>query len=200
MMSPSRTAAMGPPTNASGATWPAVKPRVAPREAAVGEQRDGVAELGMAADGRGHLQHLAHAGAALRAFIANHEHVAGLDLVPIARRRSSLPRNRRRAPGRDVRTRSAAAIFITQPSGARLPLRMTRPPVGLMGLSNVWITTWPGVSCGQRGFFGERLAADGQRRSIGVARIDEPLGQQARTARRLEVRMPCTCRPAPGHR
>ena len=32
MMSPSRTAAMGPPTKASGATWPAVKPRVAPEK------------------------------------------------------------------------------------------------------------------------------------------------------------------------
>ena len=30
----------------------------------------------------------------------------------------------------------AAAIFITQPSGAKLPFRITSPPVGLIGLSN----------------------------------------------------------------
>ena len=37
-------------------------------------------ELGIATDGSGDLKHLAHAGAALGAFIADDEHVIGLDL------------------------------------------------------------------------------------------------------------------------
>ena len=40
-----------------------------------------MAQLGMAADRRRYLQHLAHAGAALGAFVANHQHIARLDLA-----------------------------------------------------------------------------------------------------------------------
>ena len=40
----------------------------------------------------------------------------------------------------------------------------------------------------QRGFFGEGLAADGERRAIGVARIDQALGQQTRTTCGLDSR------------
>ena len=34
----------------------------------------------------------------------------------------------------------------TQPSGARLPRRMARPPSGLIGSSSACTTFWPGVS------------------------------------------------------
>jgi hypothetical protein len=40
---------------------------------------------------------------------------------------------------------------------------------------------------GERGFFGERLAADGERAAVGVAGFDEALGEQARAARGLIV-------------
>ena len=43
MVSPSRTAAMGPPSWASGATWPAMRPRVAPEKRPSVKQRDGLA-------------------------------------------------------------------------------------------------------------------------------------------------------------
>ena len=45
------------------------------REAAVGEERDLLAHA-LAVDERGDAEHLAHAGAAARAFVADHEHVA----------------------------------------------------------------------------------------------------------------------------
>ena len=51
-------------------------------ETAVGEQRHGVAQPG-ADDGGGDGEHLAHAGPAARTFVANHDHVAGLDLVAL---------------------------------------------------------------------------------------------------------------------
>ena len=47
-------------------------------EAAVGDQRDRVAEP-LADERRGHVEHLAHAGAAGRALVADHDDVAGLD-------------------------------------------------------------------------------------------------------------------------
>ena len=50
-------------------------------ETAVGEQRDGIAEIRDAVDGGGDGEHLAHAGAAARAFVADDEDVVGLDLA-----------------------------------------------------------------------------------------------------------------------
>ena len=41
---------------------------------------------------------------------------------------------------------------------------------------------------GERGFFSERLAADGERAAVGVAGVDEALGEQTRTAGGLIVR------------
>src|SRR4051794_26318000 len=49
-------------------------------EAAVGEQRDAVAEP-LPHDRRGHREHLAHAGAAGRALVADHDHIALVDLA-----------------------------------------------------------------------------------------------------------------------
>ena len=50
-------------------------------------------------------------------------------------REARPPPSRRRAPGRGGRSRSWPASFTTQPSGARLPRRIARPPVGLSGVS-----------------------------------------------------------------
>ena len=49
-------------------------------EAAVGKQRDGVAQA-CADDGRGHAQHFSHARPAGRALIPNHHDIAGFDLT-----------------------------------------------------------------------------------------------------------------------
>src|SRR5439155_361622 len=58
---------------------------------------------------------------------------------------ASSSRSKTRAGPRCV-VRSWPAIFTTQPSGARLPFRMTRPPLGLSGRSSGATTSCPGVS------------------------------------------------------
>ena len=62
MMSPSCTAAIGPPTNASGATWPTMNPRVAPLKRPSVSSATSSAKPG-AHDRAGHAQHFAHARA-----------------------------------------------------------------------------------------------------------------------------------------
>ena len=74
----------------------------AAREAAVGDQADRVAEP-RADDRRGRREHLAHAGSALRPFVADHEHVARLDLACEDRLEAVLLATRTRAPGRSSR-------------------------------------------------------------------------------------------------
>ena len=65
---------------------------------------------------------------------------------------------------------------------------MTRPPVGLSGLSQVWMTGWPGVSTACCGFFGERLAADGDLAAVDAGlRSMQALGEEARAAGVLVV-------------
>ena len=78
MTSPSRMAAIGPPATASGATCPAIRPRVAPEKRPSVSRATDVAEA-RAHDRRGHAEHLAHARTALGAFVADHDDVAGLD-------------------------------------------------------------------------------------------------------------------------
>ena len=68
-------------------------------EAAVGDQADGFAEP-RADQRRGRREHLAHARAALRPLVADHHHVARLDLARRGSPRGTPPRSRTRAPGR----------------------------------------------------------------------------------------------------
>ena len=80
MVSPSRTAAMGPPSWASGATWPAMRPRVAPEKRPSVSRATEFAQLWnalMAAV----TASIAHAVAAARAFVADDEDVVGVDLA-----------------------------------------------------------------------------------------------------------------------
>ena len=58
-------------------------------EAAVGDHRDALAQA-LADDRRGHLEHLAHAGAADRALVADHDDVAGVDLLVLDRAEALL--------------------------------------------------------------------------------------------------------------
>ena len=153
----------------------------------------------MSTDRRRHLQHLAHAGAALRAFVANHQHVAGLDLVRLhggeavlfavedARRSAML-----HAIGRGDLHHAAF--------GREIAFENHQPAGGLDGLLERMDDHLARSLLGERGFFGQRLAADGERRSVGEARVDQPLGQQPRAARGLKIRRPCICPPEPGRR
>ena len=73
--------------------------RRAAGEAAVGDQRAGLAEpLRLQIAGR--IEHLLHAGPAARAFVADHHHVARLDRVGRGSPAPRRPGSRRRAPGR----------------------------------------------------------------------------------------------------
>ena len=96
MRSPSRTKAIGPPSAASGATWPMQNPHVPPeKRPSVIEGAVGAAPGALERPGDG--QHLAHPRPALRSLVADHEHGARHD----RRRRGSRPspRPRRRRPG-----------------------------------------------------------------------------------------------------
>src|SRR5216683_1282383 len=58
---------------------------------------------------------------------------------------ASSSRSKTRA-GPAWRGRSCPAAFTTAPSGARLPVRMYRPPLGLSGAESGLTTCWPGAS------------------------------------------------------
>ena len=80
MRSPSATNAIGPPSTASGATWPTQNPCVPPENrpsvmSAASAPRPGALHRA------GDREHLAHAGATLRTFVADHDDVAGFDLA-----------------------------------------------------------------------------------------------------------------------
>ncbi len=83
--------------------------------------------------------------------------------------------------------RSWPATLITQPSGARLPFRITSPPVALSGLSSGLTTTWPGVSRASARLLADRLAADGHGAGVQQARVQQALRDQADAARLVEV-------------
>ena len=80
IVSPSRTAAIGPPSAASGAMWPAMKPRVAPEKRPSVSSATRLAEA-LPHERRGDREHLAHARAADRALVADDDDVARLDLA-----------------------------------------------------------------------------------------------------------------------
>ncbi len=75
--SPSRTNAIGPPSVASGATWPMHRPVVPPENRPSVSSRTSLPRAG-ALDGAGDREHLAHARAAARALVADDDDVAGL--------------------------------------------------------------------------------------------------------------------------
>ena len=148
--SPSRRAAIGPPRAASGATCPAISPRVAPEKRPSVMSATRVAEAG-AHQCRRHGEHLAHAGPAARALVADRQRRRRIGSVPertAADAASSLSKTRARTRElSDGRTRPA---LTTAPSGARLPLRITRPPVGLIGFASGRTTCCPDVSTASR--------------------------------------------------
>ncbi len=122
MMSPSLTSAIGPPTAASGPTWPTQKPRVRAGEAAVGDQRHLVAHA-LAVERRGRRQHLAHAGAAARALVADHQHVAVLVVAPADRREARLLAVEAAGRAAELAAPSRPATLTMAPSGASEPFK-----------------------------------------------------------------------------
>ena len=77
---------------------------------------------------------------------------------------SSSPSNTRAGPM--CLRRSWPASLTTQPSGATLPRRIAKPPVGFSGSSSGRTTGCPAVSCASLGVLADRPAGD--RRRVGV--------------------------------
>ena len=79
-MSPSLSRPIGPPTAASGLTWPMQAPAVPPEKRPSVIRAHRVVEAD-ALDGGGGGEHLLHAGPAAGPFVADDDHVARLDLA-----------------------------------------------------------------------------------------------------------------------
>jgi hypothetical protein len=125
--SPSSTRPIAPPSAASGETWPIDRPDVPP------EKRPSVISAQLCrgpsiSDSWSDTAFPACRGRP-RAFIADHDDVAGLDLAAedAFDRASWLSKT---APGRRISgcCSSTPAVFTMQPSSARLPYSTARPP------------------------------------------------------------------------
>ena len=158
-MSPSRSAASGPPFDASGAMCPTMKPCVAPGEAAVGDQRDRLAQA-LADDRRRDVQHLAHPGPAVRALVADHDDVARADRACLDGGEARPPRESNTRAGPRWLRRSWPASLTTQPSGCEVAERTAAPPRDLIGVSIGTTTVLTGGLDGGVCDLAERLAVD----------------------------------------
>ena len=145
-------------------------------EAAVGDQRD-LAAHALAVERRGGREHLAHAGTAVRALVADDQHVAFLVLLVLHRLEAgffAIEAARRTGECK----RSIPATFTMAPSGARLPLRPTTPPVcenRLVGrIDDVLI----GVPLHRFQILGDGAAGDGQAVAMEKAMVEQRLHQQ----------------------
>ena len=117
---------------ASGAMWPTIRPWVAP------EKRPSVIRATSSPIPSPTIAAVTCSisripGPARGALVADHDHVAGPDQPRLDRGEGLLLATRTRAPGPTCRRRSWPASFTTEPSGARLPRRIARPPVGDSG-------------------------------------------------------------------
>ena len=156
------------------------------REAAVGEQCNGLGELGNTLDGGSDSEHLAHTGPTLRAFIADDENVARIDLA-----------------GFD---RSVAGVFILKDAGRALvedalvscdlddcalgcevPLHDDEATGGLQRVIPVADDGLVRCLDGECCFLGERAAGDGDAVCVQQALLDEALSEDTRTACSLVV-------------
>jgi len=83
--------------------------------------------------------------------------------------------------------RSWPAIFTTQPPGARLPFRMTRPPLGSSGRSSGLTTHLAPRLDRARHFLGKAVPGWRERGAVDEPRRHEPLRDDAAAARLAEV-------------
>ena len=135
---------MGPPRTASGATCPAISPWVAPENrpsvrSATSSPRPSPTSAAVTAS----ISRIPGppAGPSLRMTTTSPGRMALAVTAAIA---SSSDSNTRAGPS--CSRRSCPASLTTQPSGARFPRRMARPPVGLSGSSSGRTTRWPSAS------------------------------------------------------
>ena len=135
---------MGPPRAASGETWPAMSPRVAPlKRPSVSSATEPPNPSPTIAAVTPSISRMPGPpfGSSFRMTTTS----PALIFLPTTAVMASSSESKTRAGPRCSR-RSCPLILATQPSGARLPFRITSPPVGFRGLSSPTMTSWPRVS------------------------------------------------------
>ena len=135
MVSPSRTAAMGPPACASGATWPMAAPRVAPLKrpsvmSATSLSRPWPASIEVALSISGMPG--APLGPSPRMTTTE---PSAMSRAAIAATASASLSNTRAGPECTSISSATAPSLTTAPAGARLPKSTARPPVACHGSS-----------------------------------------------------------------
>ncbi len=153
----------------------------------------------MPAHSRRDLQHFAHAGTALGTFIANDEDIAGFHLVGL---------HGGEAVFFAVEDTCGAAMLNAigrgdlhhAAFGSEVALEDDEAAGRLDGLIEGVNHDLARSFLGERGFFGESFAADGESGSVGVASVDQALGQHSASRPQPGSARPCICRPAPGRR
>src|SRR5262245_43180179 len=144
MTSPSRMAAMGPPEAASGATCPTMRPRVAPENRpSVTSATESPSPMPTSAAVTASISRMPGPprGPSYRITTASPAPIAP---ALTAAEADSSESNTRAGPLKVVRL--CPDSLTTQPSGARLPRRITSPPDGLSGFDAGRTTSCPGVS------------------------------------------------------
>src|SRR5919199_1526983 len=145
ILSPSFSVAIGPRWAASGATWPAIRPWVAPeKRPSVRRATDSPKPSPTRAAVTPSISRIPGPPLGPSYLITTTSPSSIRPLVTASIASSSESKTR---AGPSWNSRVCPETLITQPSGARLPLRITSPPVSLRGLSTGTTTSWPGVSC-----------------------------------------------------
>ena len=108
--------------------WPDANAARRAGEAPVGQQRDLLAHL-LAVDQRGDAEHLAHAGPAARALVADHQHVAFL-VVALAHRGGAIVLRIEHARGAFERARLQPRDFQQRAVRREIALQHHEPAVG----------------------------------------------------------------------
>ncbi len=154
-------------------------------ETPVGEQRHGLAQS-CADDGRRHPEHLAHAGAALRPLVADHDHVARFDAAVLHGGESiflAIEHAGRAAKLQQV----VPGDFDHAAFGREVALEDRQPAVRLEGLIQRPDDRLPRSLFGLLRFFADGLARDGHRVRVQVTAFKQPPGDELNAARIVEV-------------
>ncbi len=147
-------------------------------EAAVGEEGDGFGELGDALDGGGDGEHLAHAGAAAWAFVADDADVVGLDLAGFDGGVAGVF-GVEDARGAGVEDALVACDFDDAALGGEVALEDDEAAGGFEGMVDGIDDGLVGCLDGVGRFFGEGLAGDGDLAAVEQACFEESLGEES---------------------
>ena len=196
MRSPVRTSASGPPTAASGVTCSTMVPNAVPLMRASEMRTMSFTPCSRELLRDRDVAGLGHARRALRAGIAQHQHVVGRHVERrVVDARRPCPRaysNTTARPSCFISFGVAADCLMIAPRGARLPRSTAMPPCGLIGFARGRITSCPSTCSARVDLLAQRAAGDGQRVEVRAA---AELAQQRAARRRPGGSPPCSARP-----